>query len=76
MTRRWLVVRRSARSALPGRAGAAGDDAGPYTAAFLERNETALRGNHRLAQSLRGLHRLTDLDALVELEKARGSHSP
>ena len=32
--------------------------------------------NHRLAQPLRGLHRLTDLDALVEQEKARGSHSP
>jgi deoxyribodipyrimidine photolyase-related protein len=56
-----------------------GDGACPYTAgywAFLQRNETALRGNHRLAQPLRGLHRLTDLDALVEQEKARGSHSP
>ncbi|GAA2518801.1 deoxyribodipyrimidine photo-lyase [Winogradskya humida] len=56
-----------------------GEKACPFTAgywAFLERNEAALSGNHRMGQPLRGLHRLTDLDALVEQEKARGSRAP
>jgi deoxyribodipyrimidine photolyase-related protein len=56
-----------------------GEHACPYTAgywSFLARNEKALTGNHRMGQPLRGLHRLTDLDALVEQEKARGSRAP
>ncbi|AGZ39816.1 cryptochrome/photolyase family protein [Actinoplanes friuliensis] len=56
-----------------------GDDACPYTAgywAFLERNEEHLRANHRMRQPMQGLHRLTDLDALVEQETARGSRAP
>ncbi|GAA2600151.1 cryptochrome/photolyase family protein [Winogradskya consettensis] len=56
-----------------------GEKACPFTAgywSFLERNEAALSGNHRMGQPLRGLHRLTDLEALVEQEKARGSRAP
>ncbi len=56
-----------------------GDDACPFTAgywAFLERNRTALQGNHRMAQPLRGLDRLKDLDAVVAQERDRGSRAP
>jgi deoxyribodipyrimidine photolyase-related protein len=56
-----------------------GETACPYTAgywAFLQRNEPALAGNHRMRRPIQGLHRLTDLDALVEQEKARGSRAP
>ncbi len=56
-----------------------GDDACPFTAgywAFLHRNRDALAGNHRIAQPLRGLGRLKDLDALLEQESARGSRAP
>jgi deoxyribodipyrimidine photolyase-related protein len=56
-----------------------GDHACPYTAgywAFLERHEQRLAGNFRMSQPLRGLHRLTDLAALVEQEQARGSRAP
>jgi deoxyribodipyrimidine photolyase-related protein len=56
-----------------------GDDACPYTAgywSFLARHEPDLAGNHRMRQPLRGLGRLTDLDALVEQEKSRGSRAP
>jgi deoxyribodipyrimidine photolyase-related protein len=56
-----------------------GDDACPYTAgywAFLQRNEARLSGNARMRQPLRGLHRLSDLDAVVEQEKARGDRAP
>ena len=56
-----------------------GDDACPYTAGywwFLSRNQARLRGNFRMAQPVRGLRRLTDLDALVEQEQHRGSRAP
>ncbi|GAA3947071.1 cryptochrome/photolyase family protein [Actinoplanes auranticolor] len=56
-----------------------GDDACPYTAgywAFLARNEQRLAGNHRMRRPVQGLHRLTDLDALVEQEQDRGSRAP
>jgi (6-4)DNA photolyase len=56
-----------------------GDHACPYTAgywSFLARNETEFSGNHRMRQPMQGLHRLTDLDALVDQEKARGSRAP
>ena len=56
-----------------------GDDACPFTAgywAFLERNRERLAGNHRMAQTLHGLDRLSDLEALVEQEARRGSDPP
>jgi deoxyribodipyrimidine photolyase-related protein len=56
-----------------------GDHACPYTAgywAFLSRNSDALAGNHRMRRPLQGLHRLRDLDALVEQEQIRGSRAP
>jgi deoxyribodipyrimidine photolyase-related protein len=56
-----------------------GDDACPYTAgywAFLAHNEGALAGNHRMRQPLNGLHRLSDVEALIEQEEARGSRAP
>ena len=56
-----------------------GDDACPFTAGywwFLDRQRERLAGNHRMGQALRGLDRLSDLDALVEQEEARGSSSP
>jgi deoxyribodipyrimidine photolyase-related protein len=51
-----------------------GERACPFTAgywAFLERAEPRLRANHRMAQPLRGLRRLADLDEVVAQEKAR-----
>ena len=56
-----------------------GEDACPFTAgywAFLHRNARHFEGNARLAQPLRGLGRLKDLDALVEQEHHRGSRRP
>jgi deoxyribodipyrimidine photolyase-related protein len=56
-----------------------GDDACPYTAGywwFLSRNEERLRGNFRMAQPVRGLRRLNDLDAVVEQEQHRASSPP
>ncbi len=56
-----------------------GDHACPYTAGywwFLNRHRTDFTGNHRLAQPLRGLDRLKDLEALVEQEDHRGSAAP
>jgi deoxyribodipyrimidine photolyase-related protein len=56
-----------------------GPDACPFTAgywSFMARNESRLSGNHRMRQPLNGLHRLSDLDALVEQENARGSRAP
>jgi deoxyribodipyrimidine photolyase-related protein len=56
-----------------------GDHACPYTAgywAFLARHEERLAANHRMRRPVQGLHRLTDLDALVEQEQARGSQAP
>ncbi len=56
-----------------------GEKACPFTAgywAFLHRNAQHFDGNARLAQPLRGLGRLKDLDALVEQEEQRGSRRP
>ena len=56
-----------------------GDRACPFTAgywAFLHRTRDALAGNPRMGQALRGLGRLSDLDALLEQEAARGSDPP
>lgn len=51
-----------------------GEDACPFTAgywAFLDRAEPVLRGNHRMAQPLAGLRRLSDREAVVEQESRR-----
>jgi deoxyribodipyrimidine photolyase-related protein len=56
-----------------------GERACPYTAgywAFLHRNRERLSGNARMGQPLRGLDRLSDREALVEQEAARGSDPP
>jgi deoxyribodipyrimidine photolyase-related protein len=56
-----------------------GPTACPFTAgywAFLHRNRERLAGNHRMAQPLAGLGRLTDLDALLAQEAARGDGPP
>lgn len=56
-----------------------GGTACPYTAgywAFLDRTRDRLAGNHRMAQPLRGLDRLKDLDAVVAQERDRGTSAP
>jgi deoxyribodipyrimidine photolyase-related protein len=56
-----------------------GPDACPFTAgywAFLHRARPRLAGNHRMGQALRGLDRLSDLDAVLEQEAARGDGAP
>lgn len=53
-----------------------GEKACPFTAgywAFLNRVEPKLRGNHRMAQPLAGMRRLSDLDAVVEQEARRSA---
>ena len=55
-----------------------GPDACPVTAgywAFLDRAEPHLRGNHRMAQPLAGLRRLSDREAVVAQEAARDRDS-
>ncbi|MFE9388552.1 cryptochrome/photolyase family protein [Streptomyces sp. NPDC006784] len=56
-----------------------GDHACPYTAgywSFLHRHREAFAHNARMAQPVRGLERLRDLDALLEQEKERGNRAP
>ena len=56
-----------------------GEQACPYSAGywwFLNRHRAEFTGNHRLAQPLRGLDRLSDLEALVAQEDHRGSAAP
>jgi deoxyribodipyrimidine photolyase-related protein len=56
-----------------------GPDACPFTAgywALLHRQRDRLAGNPRMAQPLRGLDRLRDLDALLVQESARGDAPP
>lgn len=51
-----------------------GDNACPFTAgywAFLARVEPRIRGNHRMAQPLAGMRRLSDLDEVIEQEAHR-----
>lgn len=51
----------------------------PFTAGywwFLDREREHLAGNHRLAQPLASLGRLSDREQLVEQEDARGSAAP
>ncbi len=56
-----------------------GPRACPFTAgywAFLDRNEDALAGNHRLAQPMAGLRRLKDRAEVVAAERLRGDAPP
>ena len=56
-----------------------GEDACPFTAGywwFMDRHREDFASNRRLAQPLRGLDRLTDLDELVAQEEERGSRAP
>ena len=56
-----------------------GQDACPFTAgywAFLHRNRERLATNPRMGQALSGLDRLSDLDALIKQEAARGPTAP
>ncbi len=56
-----------------------GERACPFTAGywwFMNRNREILAGNARVAQPLRGLQRLTDLDELIVQEDARGDRAP
>ncbi|MGI8334565.1 hypothetical protein ACRYCC_31830 [Actinomadura scrupuli] len=56
-----------------------GEDACPFIAgywAFLERNRALLAHNGRMAQALRGLDRIRDLDAVAAQERRRGTSPP
>ena len=56
-----------------------GEKACPFTAgywAFLDRHRGEFAANHRMAQAVRGLDRLKDLELLVLQERDRGSTAP
>ena len=56
-----------------------GERACPYTAGywwFIHRNRDRLALNHRMAQAVRGLDRLRDVEAVVEQESNRGTRAP
>ena len=56
-----------------------GEDACPFTAGywwFLHRHRARFGGNHRMRRAVAGLDRLSDLEALVEQEEARGPTPP
>ncbi|QBR92241.1 cryptochrome/photolyase family protein [Nocardioides euryhalodurans] len=56
-----------------------GEDACPFTAGywwFLDRHRERFAGNQRMAQAVRGLDRLSDLDGLVAQEESRGNRPP
>lgn len=56
-----------------------GPDACPFTAGYwwlLDRQSEALASNPRMKQAIAGRRRLTDLDALIAQETARGDDAP
>ncbi len=56
-----------------------GEQACPFTAgywAFMHRHREKLAGNHRIAQPLRAMWNLRDLDELLVQEQDRGSNPP
>ncbi len=56
-----------------------GRNACPFTAgywAFLDRNRDEFQNNHRMSRAYAGMNRLSDLDALLEQERHRGSSAP
>jgi deoxyribodipyrimidine photolyase-related protein len=56
-----------------------GDAACPFTAGywwFLARNEHRLKGGHRVAVQLKGLHRLSDIEEVCARERDRGTDPP
>jgi deoxyribodipyrimidine photolyase-related protein len=56
-----------------------GDDACPFTTgywAFLHRHRDRFAANPRMSQPVRGLDRLTDLDALLDQHRQLGSQAP
>jgi deoxyribodipyrimidine photolyase-related protein len=53
-----------------------GENACPFTAgywSFLARVEPKIRGNHRMAQPLAGMRKLSDLQLVIEQENTRTS---
>ena len=86
-----LAPIRLLRAVLPHLAGSARDGRSPFVVhlsavvaehptagywAFLHRNRERLATNPRMGQSLSGLDRLSDLDAVLEQEADRGSACP
>jgi deoxyribodipyrimidine photolyase-related protein len=56
-----------------------GERACPFTGGywwFLSRNADNLAGNHRMAQPLAGLRRLSDLEAVVDQQRRLGQSAP
>ncbi|OBJ55586.1 cryptochrome/photolyase family protein [Mycobacterium sp. 1423905.2] len=56
-----------------------GERACPFTGGywwFLNRNRDSLAGNRRMNQPLAGMHRLTDLDEVVEQQRRLGQSAP
>ena len=56
-----------------------GNDACPFTTgywAFLHGHRERFAANHRMAQPVRGLDRLSDLDALLDQHRQLGSQAP
>lgn len=56
-----------------------GERACPFTAGYwaaLARDEERLAGNHRMRPALATLHRLSDLDAVLDAERRRGTSPP
>lgn len=56
-----------------------GEDACPFTGGywwFMQRNRDRLEENKRMSRPLAGLHRLSDLDAVIRQQRGLGDHAP